>query len=61
MITDLNCAVYEMKRNGYPLIEIASALNLSDEDVEKIDSINQNFHSMLEEIRLGNLKYSDLN
>jgi len=36
LLTDLNCAVYEMRCNKYPSIEIADALHISDEDVEEL-------------------------
>ncbi|GEO58683.1 hypothetical protein LBO01_18120 [Companilactobacillus paralimentarius] len=59
MITDLNCAVYEMRCNKYPTIEIADALHISDEDVELVDKANQEYVAKLEMIRLGRLSLSD--
>lgn len=59
MLTDLNCAVYEMRCNKYPTIEIADALCISDEDVELIDKANENNLAKLEMIRLGRLSLKD--
>jgi fructose-1,6-bisphosphatase len=61
MITDLNCAVYEMRCNKYPTIEIADALHISDEEVELIDKVNRKHLAKLEMIRLGRLSLSDFN
>lgn len=61
MLTDLNCAVYEMRCNKYPSIEIADALHISDEDVELIDKANREHLAKLEMIRLGRLSLSEFN
>lgn len=61
LLQDLNCAVYEMRCNKYPCVEIADALHISDEDVEFIDKANQEHLAKLEMIRLGRLNLSDFN
>lgn len=61
LLTDLNCAVYEMHCNKYLSIEIADALHISDEDVELIGKANQEHLAKLEMIRLGRLSLSDFN
>ena len=61
LLTDINCAVYEMRCNKYLYIEIADALHISDEDVELIDKVNQEHLAKLEMIRLGRLSLSRFN
>ena len=60
LLQDLNCAVYEMRCNKYPMIEIADALHISDEDVELIDKVNQEYLAKLKMIRLGRWSLKDL-
>ena len=40
MLTDINLAIYQMKLNGYSLIEIADALHITDEQTNEINQIN---------------------
>lgn len=47
-MNDLNLAIYQMRKNNYSLIEIADALRLSDEEVEKINRYNAINHKQLE-------------
>jgi len=61
LLKNINCAVYEMRCNKYPSIEIADNLHISDEDVELIDKVNQKHLAKLEMIRLGRLSLSDIN
>lgn len=47
MMNDLNLAIYQMRKNGYSLVEIADALNISDEQVERINHENTLNHEQL--------------
>lgn len=55
MIQDINLQVYEMRKNGYTFVEIADALNYSDED------INQANLDVLSGLYDGTLDFSDIN
>lgn len=61
MIQDINLQVYEMRKNGYTFVEIADALNYSDEDVRNIDDINQANLDVLSGLYDGTLDFSDIN
>ena len=61
MIQDINLQVYEMRKNGYTFIEIADALNYSDEDIRNIDDINQANLDVLSGLYDGSLDFSDIN
>lgn len=61
MIQDINLQVYEMWKNGYTFVEIADALNYSDEDIRNIDDINQANLDVLSGLYDGSLDFSDIN
>ncbi|MDG5112769.1 hypothetical protein [Companilactobacillus pabuli] len=61
MIQDINLQVYQMRKNDYTFAEIADALNYSDEDIRKIDDINQANLDVLSRLSDGTLTFSDIN
>ena len=61
MIQDINLQVYEMRKNGYTFAEIANALRFSDEDIRKIDDINQANLDVLSRLSDGTLTFGDIN
>lgn len=61
MIQDINLQVYEMHKNGYTFAEIANALSCSDEDIRKIDDINQANLDVLSGLYDGTMTFSDIN
>ena len=61
MIQDINLQVYEMRKNGYTFTEIANVLRCSDEDIRKIDDINQANLDVLSRLSDGTLTFGDIN
>lgn len=61
MIQDINLQIYEMRKNGYTFIEIADALNYSDEDIKNIDDVNQSHLDTLSDLYDGKIQMSDVN
>lgn len=61
MIQDINLQVYEMRKNDYTFTEIANALSCSDEDIRKIDDINQANLDVLSRLYDGTLTFGDIN
>lgn len=47
-MTDKHLAVFQMRANGYSLIDIADALKISDEEAQKIDMFNKNHERELQ-------------
>ena len=60
-MNDDNLAVYQMRKNDYTFAEIANALNCSDEDIRKIDDINQANLDVLSGLYDGTMTFSDIN